>query len=534
VEQSQRDDTEDEKSASLPYTSQYALRTTHYVLNRQPLYKAKSTTPTTYFQRRIVSRLNLKRLLWPGLLIVITILAVPLMERTRQEWGNPPLPMDAWRGLTLDLWFIGLTVQRLALPLVLFFLLSSTSFFEHLAKSQMYPQDHRRLFGSLLGIQLLSLVYFSFTDNDPMADIFVVIIGALLGNRWTGLGMAALTFLAVSLQATLATIWPIAETFPEGISPLSLFSYIVDSVIDYAIAYPILWVGLAGVTLAEFLGKRRLYPWVAFLFGSVLAAGGALLLAILESWIIDLLLSGLLVTGAATAIVTLAVRSVQGQLAQRQAVEAELGLARAELRALRAQINPHFFFNALNTIRYFVRADPQTARGLLLSLSEIFQQALRAGEFIPLREEIDYIEAYLALEHARLDDRLQVRWNLPSADERGRLIPTLVLQPIVENAVIHGIAKQAEGGTITITITIQDQGLRVVVSDDGCGIEPERLATLLGPTDANDNSIGLRNIDSRLRILYGEDNGLTIESVYGQGVQVSFTIPIEQEARHKS
>ena len=478
-------------------------------------------------------RLKLKQLLWSGLLIIVTGLTALLMEQTRRAWGNPALSMESWQGLTVDLWFIGLTVQRLALPLVLLFLLSTTRLFERVVTEQTHPPDYWYLLGSLLGIQLLSLVYFSLTENDPVAVFFMVIIALLLGNRWIGLAMALTTFLAVSLQDIITTIWPISETFPDGVAWLSLLLFIIDSVIQYAVAYPILWVGLGGLILVELLPAWGRHPGATFLFGSVVAGGGAVLLAILENWVIDFLLNGALITGFAVAIIVLVVRNVQGQLAQRQAVESELALAQAELRALRAQINPHFFFNALNTIRYFVRTDPQTARGLLLNLSEVFQQALRAGEFISLQEEIHYVEAYLALEQARLDDRLRVRWQLPADDQCNQPIPTLVLQPIVENAVIHGIAGQAKGGMIIIVVAIHNQALQVMVSDDGCGIEAAHLANLLTSNKTEGESIGLRNIDSRLRTLYGEENGLTIESIFGHGTQVSFAIPMASETKRK-
>ena len=102
------------------------------------------------------------------------------------------------------------------------------------------------------------------------------------------------------------------------------------------------------------------------------------------------------------------------QEAERRAREGELALTQAELAALRAQINPHFLFNALNTIRYFVRTDPDQARTLLLKLSEVFQRVLRSGAFVPLADEIAYAEAYLALEQARLGERLRVERSRPS------------------------------------------------------------------------------------------------------------------------
>jgi sensor histidine kinase YesM len=237
------------------------------------------------------------------------------------------------------------------------------------------------------------------------------------------------------------------------------------------------------------------------------------------------LIPNMLVSALALAAITLMVRGVQAEAARRQAEAAELALAQAELRALRSQINPHFLFNALNTIRYFVRTDPETARRLLLNLSEVFQRALRSGEFVPLRDELSYVEAYLALEEARLDDRLEVEWAIETEAWLDQPVPTLILQPIVENAVIHGVARKSEGGSVRITVEEADGDLRLRVEDDGVGIEPVRLSEILQRGRAN-SAIGLRNIDARLRALYGDGHRLVIESDLGRGTQVEIRIPI--------
>jgi len=206
---------------------------------------------------------------------------------------------------------------------------------------------------------------------------------------------------------------------------------------------------------------------------------------------------------------------------------AELARAHAELRALRAQINPHFLFNALNTIRYFVRTDPETARQSLLDLSQVFQSALRSGEFVPLRDEVSYVEAYLALEKARLNDRLQVVWDVQAEGWLDHPVPTLTLQPIVENAVIHGISTTPAGGTVCIAIERVDDDLVLRVEDDGPGIPPDRLGKLLGPAEAGDTAVGLHNVDGRLRALYGDNHRLSVESQVGRGVRVAIRIPLE-------
>jgi two-component system sensor histidine kinase LytS len=240
------------------------------------------------------------------------------------------------------------------------------------------------------------------------------------------------------------------------------------------------------------------------------------------------------ITGLAAAVVMLMIHDLQVMAARRKAETAELIRAQAELRALRAQINPHFLFNALNTIRYMIRTNPDVARRLLLNLSEVFQRTLQSGEFVSLRDELSFVEAYLSLEKARLGDRLRIVWggllqpDVPHQTETALLdqpVPTLALQPLVENAVIHGVSKKKEGGTVSVTVECQKDDLVITVEDDGVGIAPIKLLELLKP-DENRSCIGLCNVDGRLRLLYGEDYRLVIESEIGRGTRVVIRIPM--------
>jgi LytS/YehU family sensor histidine kinase len=232
------------------------------------------------------------------------------------------------------------------------------------------------------------------------------------------------------------------------------------------------------------------------------------------------LIPSALVSGLAMVALVLIVRSVQAEAA-------ELARTRAELVALRAQINPHFLFNALNTIRYFVRTDSEAARRLLLDLSEVFQRALRSEEFVSLQDELDYVASYLALEEARLGERLQVEWTVEVEDGLEQPVPTLILQPIVENAVVHGVAKKSAGGTVRITAERVGEDLMLRVEDDGPGIEPTKLAQMLTSGQETGTSIGLHNVDGRLRALHGEAYGLVIDSETERGTRVEIKIPVE-------
>lgn len=197
-------------------------------------------------------------------------------------------------------------------------------------------------------------------------------------------------------------------------------------------------------------------------------------------------------------------------------------LADAEIKALQAQINPHFLFNALNTISSFIRTKPETARLLIVKLAEFFRRNLHQGDrMITVREEIRHVEAYLEIEQARFGDRLQVEmeidplvWNHP--------IPGLILQPLVENAVKHGLLPKREGGTVRIRIYPENQALAIQVSDNGVGFDPDaRIEPLSG--------IGLQNVRGRLAALYGHPYGVTIHPLIDSGTQCTITIPWEEK-----
>jgi LytS/YehU family sensor histidine kinase len=251
------------------------------------------------------------------------------------------------------------------------------------------------------------------------------------------------------------------------------------------------------------------------------------------------LLPNLAVAALATLALYLMVREVLDDATRRQVEAAQLelaeanlaltqtklALAQAELRALHAQINPHFLFNSLNTIRYFIRTDPSQARDLLTSLSELFQRALSAGEFVSLREEISHVEAYLALEQARLDERLQVIWTNLARTALDAPVPTLVLQPLVENAVIHGISPKPEGGVLHIVISELGPDLLIQVDDNGLGFDAGNWRKAAAPAPAR-GSIGLRNVDERLRMLYGDSYGLHVESAPGEGTRIVLRVPL--------
>ncbi|MFZ5968171.1 MAG: LytS/YhcK type 5TM receptor domain-containing protein [Bacillota bacterium] len=221
-------------------------------------------------------------------------------------------------------------------------------------------------------------------------------------------------------------------------------------------------------------------------------------------------------------------------LAQLFSTQLELGkleyqqelLTKAEFKALQAQINPHFLFNALNTISSFIRTKPEKARDLIIHLSDYFRQSLQfSNEDIPFMKEIKNIESYLAIELARFGEKLNIVYDIPQ-DIRCD-IPPLILQPIVENAVKHGIFPKEEGGTVTIRCVENTDDYEISVIDDGIGIDPEKLKDLMieKPSEKHHDGIGLMNVNKRLMVKYGEKNGLQIRSEVGKGTTVKMIIP---------
>lgn len=198
-------------------------------------------------------------------------------------------------------------------------------------------------------------------------------------------------------------------------------------------------------------------------------------------------------------------------------------LAEAEIRALQAQINPHFLYNTLNTISYYVRSDPETARNLISYLSDYFRHSLsHPASLIPLSEEIHVISCYLKLEEARFGDRIRVIFKMPGKD-RIR-IPPLLLQPLVENAVVHGVLPLPGGGTIQVGLIEGKNMVKLYVADNGVGIPRLKRRELLHDRKQRD-CIGLINVHQRLQSLYGPESGLHIISKPGKGTIVYMKLP---------
>lgn len=215
---------------------------------------------------------------------------------------------------------------------------------------------------------------------------------------------------------------------------------------------------------------------------------------------------------------------VGSQLALAELDASRTRLAEAELRALRAQISPHFVYNALTTIASYVRTDPERARELLTDFADFTRYSFRRhGDFTTLAEELRSVDQYLALERARFGDRLSVTLQI-APEVLPVVVPCLCLQPLVENAVRHGL--QAKPGPGQLAILAEDAGgdALITVEDDGVGADPEQVRQALAGEPGSD-SIGLGNVDARLRQVFGDDYGLVIETAPAAGTRVVMRVP---------
>ena len=489
------------------------------------------TRQLAYFLWRLPHLLGGRR----GLLIGIagvSLLQIVYIFYIRQQHSAGRPTRYSLTHFHFDPYTLGLVVQELVIPVTLMFLISGTAVFGRLVNGVASSRDRWLLLGAM---SLMQCLFFAYIYALSAADIgqvtkgyLLVIMAGYLGGWAVGLGLGVLTWFLIGLQGFIS--WP-PETF--YFYEVRQWYFVLNQ--D---ASSVIWLGTMAGLLATLLGQRRFKPAVALGIGIGFSALARYLAAFTRGepgYMIEPTPVLAVVTGVAVMVLALSVRNVQANLSRRKAEVAELALTQSELRALRAQINPHFLFNSLNTIRYFVRTEPETARRLLLSLSEVFQRALRSGEFIPLKDELSYVEAYLELEKARLDERLQIHWTLPDNVVLDTPVPALILQPIVENAVIHGISRKPEGGSLSIVIEPWGEELVIQVRDDGLGFEADTLKGQLAsgertPKASGRESIGLHNISQRLRMLYGKDDCFLLESSPGAGTRVQLKLPLDKAA----
>jgi two-component system LytT family sensor kinase len=202
----------------------------------------------------------------------------------------------------------------------------------------------------------------------------------------------------------------------------------------------------------------------------------------------------------------------------------QLRLNEARLAALTSQINPHFLFNTLNSVSSLIRTNPEQARGVVYRLSSILRRLLRnTDNLTPLRDELAFIDNYMSIEMVRFGEKLRFVKEI-DPETLDRMVPSMLLQPLIENSIRHGLATKVDGGLIRVRSYLADGRLHLVVEDDGVGIPEARLATLF------EQGIGVSNVNERMKVLYGPDYRMWIDSKPGEGTRTGIEIPDVQVA----
>ena len=332
----------------------------------------------------------------------------------------------------------------------------------------------------------------------------LVSLPALFLGEWLTLPMNILAGLLAGLLRHIAgdreAIWSFSPLFD-----LSIYRWIRRSIrksfIDWQTSFFFLILGLEFVRIQ----LHRLFPRRIFALDSD------------NGWVTLAIYAGTVMSVAIALKVLNNVR-IEMKLEQQERL-----LLQARMEALQSQINPHFLFNTLNSVSSLVRRDPDSAREMIVKLGNILRRLLRKGDsFVPLREEVEFLDDYLDIEVARFGrDKLNVVKELEPAS-LDHLVPSMILQPLVENAIKHGFALKVDGGSIYIRS--RNTGHRVVieVEDDGVGMPTT------GASASSGTGIGMLNVTERLQVVYGDAAEITIESQPGRGTLVRLVLPVLQ------
>ena len=232
-----------------------------------------------------------------------------------------------------------------------------------------------------------------------------------------------------------------------------------------------------------------------------------------------------LIYATSVVVIVIELKIWNGVRLQIKLEEQEQMLLTARMAALQNQINPHFLFNTLNSVSSLVRVNPDTARELIIKLATILRRLLHSSDaFVALQEEIDFIDNYLDIEVVRFGaDKLRVVKEL-DPDSLDVMVPSMLLQPLVENSIKHGLSSKIDGGSIYLRSKLSDSHVTIEVEDDGVGMGSAYF--LEPPSGFGEGGIGMANVAERLKVLYGESARMTVDSPNGKGTLVRLRLPI--------
>jgi two-component system LytT family sensor kinase len=240
------------------------------------------------------------------------------------------------------------------------------------------------------------------------------------------------------------------------------------------------------------------------------------------SWLVELT-----ICACAPVVVGIPLKIWNAVRIERKLEEQSRLLLEARLDALQRQINPHFLFNTLNSIASLVRSKPELAREMVVKLGNILRALLRDREaFVPLEEELAFTDDYLDIEVVRFGEKLRVVKEI-AEETLPLIVPSMLLQPLIENSIKHGLEPRISGGTVTLRSRIVDGRLLIEVEDDGVGVEPGGATTAPESGVVREGSgIGMRNVLERMQVLYGEEAQVEMVSRPGRGTKVRLLMPL--------
>ena len=434
--------------------------------------------------------------------------------------GNHVLRIDQPRSMTDIFWFLAAS----AFVLWLIYFKMRFVFFDFLVKQGILLACLVIAICLCWYLILLPLERAVFTENDPAASILLCIGTVLFTLLWASSykRMEMAIDRIVFHRADYSSLLPeISSAIQQHAEPQSVIAYVTSMLKTVMDAGSVVFSQLAiepdpalrnrqsdTATILLQTGRRQ--------FGYLLIgkrSGGQKYLSE------DLAFLDKVAWQTAGMLQNIELRK-ERELQRRREQQLKALATQAELKALKAQINPHFLYNALNSLAQLTLKNPKAAAKSIVDLSRVFRYALSTSErdHVKLGAEADFIEAYLAIEHVRFKERLRYRIDVPK-ELREYRIPPMIIQPLVENAVIHGISPKTTGGAIVVAARRIDSKLHISVEDDGEGFDCQKLSP-------NNCGIGLQNVRSRISTL-DPTNTIRINSKWGVGTTVEFELPLE-------